>query len=292
MLRPPTVAGQFYPGTAEALKKQIISVFKSKLGPKKLPGKAGHNRIIAAVVPHAGYQYSGPAAAHFYKMLAESARPDVFVIIGTNHTGAGPSVSVYPSGDWDTPLGRASVDGHFVSSLVKNSNFAKEDESAHRYEHSVEVQLPFLQYLFGHIKFVPIVMRGLQVMQEAADLSNAIMKTAAEQKKKVVVIASSDFTHFGPSYMYTPFKSKYKENLYKLDKNMINAIEKLDEVSFLKHIVKTNATVCGYPAITTAIMFAKAMKLKKGKLLKYYTSGDVVKDYTNAVGYASIVFSD
>jgi AmmeMemoRadiSam system protein B len=208
------------------------------------------------------------------------------------HTGAGPSVSVFPAGDWDTPLGRASVDSEFVDGLLKHSSFCREDESAHRYEHSIEVQLPFLQFLFGHIKFVAIVMRGLQVLQESLDLARAIEATAKEQKKKVVVLASSDLTHYGPAYMYTPLKGKLKDVLKKIDSPVLKDIEHLKEIDFLKHIVRTNATICGYPAITAAILYAKLLKIKKGKLLKHYNSSEISKDKANAVDYASIIFSD
>lgn len=288
-MRQAVVAGSFYPLDSKALDRKIIACFKSKFGPKKLPGKATKNKVTVTVVPHAGYDYSGPCAAHVYKVLAESQKPDVIVIAGTNHSGMGPSVSVFASGDWQTPLGVVKVDADFANALIRGSAFARADEFGHKVEHSIEVQLPFLQHIYKEFKFVPIVMKGLHVFQETEDLANAIVNIAKSQNKNVLVIASSDFTHYGPAYNYMPFKSKAKEGVARLDKESISKIEKLDDVGFLKHVIKTNSTVCGYPAITLAILFAKKMGIKKIKLLKYYTSGDISKDYKNFVGYASMI---
>jgi hypothetical protein len=288
-MRQAVVAGTFYPLDSRALNKKIDECFKSKLGPGKLPGKQRKERMKVAIVPHAGYEFSGPCAAHVYKILAETEKPDVIVIAGTNHSGMGPSVSVFTNGDWQTPLGVAKVDTQFAEAMIKNSSFARQDEFGHKVEHSVEVQLPFLQHIYKDFKFVPIVMKGLHVLQETEDLANAISATAKQMKKHVLLIASSDFTHYGPGYNYIPFKSKAKEGVAKLDKDSIAKIEKLDEVGFLKHVVKTNTTICGYPAVTLAINFAKKIGLKKIKLLKYYTSGNVNNDYKNFVGYVSMI---
>jgi AmmeMemoRadiSam system protein B len=291
-MREAVAAGSFYPLDSNAIEKKIISCFKSKLGPKKLPGKAKKERFTVAVVPHAGYDYSGPCASHVYKKLAESQKPDVIVIVGTNHSGMGPSVSVFTKGDWQTPIGIAKVDAEFAALMIKGSKFAREDEFGHKVEHSIEVQLPFLQHIYKDFKFVPIVLKGLHVFQETEDLADAIISTAKMLKKHVLVIASSDLTHYGPGYNYTPFKGSekhVKEQVKKMDEVSISKIEKLDEVGFLKHIIKTNSTVCGYPAITLAITFAKKKGLKKMNLLKYYTSGEISGDFENFVGYASMI---
>ena len=123
MIREPAFAGQFYEANPQKLRAQIEICFKGKLGPKLLPGKQG-NPVVAAIIPHAGYTYSGQCAAHAYKAIAESAKPDTIVIICPSHTGMGPSVSVYPEGKWKTPLGEISVDSEFVEHLLKNSKKA------------------------------------------------------------------------------------------------------------------------------------------------------------------------
>lgn len=292
MIREPAVAGQFYESDPNKLKDKIKKCFLGKLGPKKLPGKI-NKKLNAAIVPHAGYDYSGQCAAHAYQAIAEAEKPDTIVILGPSHTGMGSSVAVYPEGEWKTPLGNVPVDSEFVEHLLKHSNFASADEIAHRNEHSIEVQLPFLQYTFKDFKIVPITMKGIKILQEANDLVEAILTAGYELKRKVLVIASSDFTHYGTSYSYAPFKgtpAQIKSNVAELDKKAIKFIENLKEVELLKHIVKNNATICGYAPITVAIIFARSMKSKSGKLLKYYSSADITKDSRNFVGYASIIF--
>lgn len=293
MIREPAVAGKFYEDTEKKLKEQIKKCFKHKLGPKKLPGKPGKKKVVAVVVPHAGYSYSGPCAAHAYKAIAEAQQPETFVIIGPNHHGIGSSVAVYPEGEWITPLGKVEVDSQLATAVLENTTYASADPIAHKYEHSIEVQLPFLQFVSKKFKILPVCMKGLRVLKEANDLIGAILNAAYKLNRKIIIIASSDFTHYGPSYMYTPFKgtkTQIKSKVEQMDKKAISYIEKIKEVDFLKHVIKNNATICGYASITSAIIYARSMKIKKGKLLKFYTSGDITKDYTNTVSYASIIF--
>jgi AmmeMemoRadiSam system protein B len=289
MIREPAFAGQFYEANPQRLRAQIEICFKGKLGPKSIPGKQ-KGSVIAAIIPHAGYTYSGQAAAHAYKAIAESEKPDTVIIICPSHTGMGPSVSVYPEGTWKTPLGEVSVDSEFVKVMLGHSKRASADEIAHRSEHAVEVHLPFLQYIFKDFKIVPICMKGIKVLEESNDLVSAILNAAYELRRKVLVIASSDFTHYGESYMYTPYKATQLKKVEALDKKAISCIEKFKEVDFLKHIVQNNATICGYAPITAAIIFARSMKSKSARLLKYYTSADITNDKNNFVAYASIVF--
>jgi hypothetical protein len=164
----------------------------------------------------------------------------------------------------------------------------KENEEAHRSEHSIEVQLPFLQFVSPNndIKILPIIISN--------DLSydiiaKQVVKTIWESKKKVVLIASSDFTHYGINYGYFPFRNDVKGNMYELDKKAIRFIEKLDAYRFLDYINESGATICGNRPIATLIEICKLLGAKKANLLKYYTSGDVINDYSSAVGYASIV---
>ncbi len=291
MIRKSIVAGQFYEKTKEKLIEQIKHCFLSEFGPKSLPKKNSKN-YFAAIVPHAGYIYSGPAAAHVYKEIGEIKEVDTFVIIGTNHSGLGPSISVYPEGEWQTPTGNIQVDEEFSKEIVKNSNLAGFDTQAHTYEHSIEVQLPFLQFLFNNIKIVPIVFRGDEILEEAKDLTDSIEKAAKRLGRKIFVIASSDFTHYGRAYNYIPFfgsNEEIKKRIYELDKKAINEILNLHEMKFLRYVHQTSATICGFAPILATIFYAKKY-VKKGKLLKYYCSGDISGDYENCVGYASIIF--
>lgn len=291
MERHPVVSGQFYDKNPEKLMERIKWCFLSDFGPKSLP-KRGSKNYFAAIVPHAGYIYSGPAAAHVYKEIGEMKKIDTFVIIGTNHSGLGPSISIFPEGVWKTPLGDVMVDYELSSEIVTNSKLAEFDTRAHAYEHSVEVQLPFLQFLFENVKIVPIVFRGDEILEEAKDLADSIEKAAKNLGRKIFVIASSDFTHYGKAYNYLPFfgsNDEIKKKIYELDSNAIKEITQLHEMKFLRYVHRTGATICGFAPIIATIFYAKK-HVKGGKLLKHYCSGDISGDYENCVGYASIIF--
>lgn len=288
MIRKPVVAGQFYAESFQDLDKEIISCFNSKFGPGDLPVRRGKKRLFGIISPHAGYQYSGPGAAWAFKEVAESKFPSVFVIIGPDHSGYGNQVSTMLS-DWATPFGVIKVDKGFCRELIHKCAFVEENVSSHTYEHSLEVQLPFLQFVnkdkLKTLKFVPLVMSDFNY-----DTCKVLGQTIAKVDEKACVIASSDFTHYGPSYGYVPFVHNVKEGLYSLDGEAIEFIKKLDAKGFLDYKNKKRATICGTGPIVACIEAVKALGAKKGNLLNYYTSGDVIGDYTNAVGYAAVSF--
>lgn len=290
MTRKPIVAGMFYEDSFDELDRQINSCFTHKLGPGALPVKRTDKRIIGIIAPHAGYPFSGPCQAWAYKEIAESAFPDLFVILGTNHRGFGKAATLLE--DFETPLGIVKTDVEFAKKLIKNSSFnIVENKELHAGEHSIEVQLPFLQFAnkdnLNNIRIVPLIMGSEANYKKAAE---TVIRTANEEKKRIIIIASSDFTHYGFSYGFVPFQTNVKENLYKLDKEAIKLVEKLDAAAFLDYIKETEATICGSNAVAAAVETAKMMRAKEARLLQYYTSGDIVNEYRNAVGYASIVF--
>ena len=278
--RKPVVAGQFYLANTEELKDQIKSCFLSEFGPGKLPEKDRTKKIVGAIAPHAGYQFSGPGAAFTYKEIAETKIPDTYLLLGPNHMGYHSSISVE---DWETPLGTAKNDSEFGKTLAKNSKL-EINEKAHSTEHSIEVQIPFLQFTAKEFKISPVMISHDLSYQEIAE---AIRKTAEQLKRNIIVIASSDFTHYGPDYGYEPFKTNVKKNLYELDKGAIELIKKLSTEKYLDYVAEKQATICGQLPIAVLM---DSVKPKKAELLKYYTSGDILGDYTNAVGYASIIF--
>jgi len=278
-IRKPAQAGAFYSGAASSLKKEIEECFKHKLGPGRLPqtrqdALAG---IVALVCPHAGYMYSGPVAATAYSELAGHGRPDRIVIIGPNHTGMGSGVSLMSEGRWATPLGEVQIDSAMASSILENAPIIDLDEKAHLYEHSIEVQLPFLQYLYGDtFTFVPICMM-IQDMQTGREVGEAIAKVAAESGS--LVIASSDMTHYEPH-----------EIASKKDMKAIKAIEKLDELMLDEAVTSESISICGVGPVIAAMTYAKKRGSKSARLLSYRTSGDVSGDYSSVVGYAAISF--
>ncbi len=284
MIREPIVAGMFYEDDFNELDKQINDCFTHKFGPGDLPIKKREKQILGIIAPHAGYVYSGACAAWSFKEIAESKFPDLFIVIGLSHSGFGSCVSLQ---DWKTPFGVVKNDKEFTKALTENSKL-KINEEAHAQEHSLEVQLPFLQFVnkdyLSKIRFTPIIASPDLHYKEIAE---NIKKKIGD--KKVCVIASSDFTHYGINYGYMPFSRNVKENLYRLDKEAIKFIEKINPQGFLQYINETGATICGQYPIAVMLELCKLLNASKASLLQYYTSGDIINDYGSAVGYGAIV---
>ncbi len=273
--RRPAVSGMFYAGTAEALIEQIEWCYKHELGPGVVPrvNSQGPREILGIVAPHAGYYYSGPVAAHGYKELADDGIPDCAVIIGPNHTGHGYPVSVWAGPVWHTPLGEVEVDEAFARRLV--GDVVEADETAHTHEHSVEVQLPWLQHLYTSIKTVPIAMLAQDI-----ETARAVGKSIAQPEGNPIMIASSDFTHYEPHPV-----------AMEKDAALIQAIVDLDEKELYARCEQLNCTMCGYGPVASVIVAAKERKATKASLLKYATSGDTSGDFSRVVGYGCIVIT-
>ena len=276
-IRPPAVAGMFYNLNPEMLRKQIKSCFEHKLGPKKIK----EEELISAIVPHAGYVYSGPVAAWSYSRMKKAN----YIILGPNHTGIGSKFGVMKEGIWKTPLGSAKIEERVAKDLIDNCPLLEYDVLAHESEHSIEVQLPFLQYRFeDNFKFIPICVLNefpsFDFLEECKIVAETIANVIKKQKEKWIIIASSDFSH------YIPYESAYS-----IDNYVIDAILRLDEKDFFSRLQEKNASVCGFGPIAIAMIAAKELGAKKGKLLKYATSGDVTFDKGAVVGYCSAIFT-
>jgi AmmeMemoRadiSam system protein B len=278
MIRRPYVAGLFYAGSRERLREQLEWCFSCEFGPGKLPEPPARplSVPVALVLPHAGYQYSGPVAAWGFAWLAERGRPEAAVIVGTNHTGRGGGVSLGPRGAWETPLGAVEIDTALAEAILKGSPLIEAGEAAFLGEHSVEVQLPFLQYLFGEIKFVPLVMLD-QRLEVAREVGRALAE--AVRARPVALIASSDFTHYEPH-----------ERAARQDRAAIERLLSLDLEGFYGAIRRYSISICGYGPIAAVVEAVSILGLGAGKLLKYATSGEVTGDRTAVVGYASLAF--
>lgn len=287
-IRKPIVADQFYEGDKEALNEQIKNCFLNKeFGPGILPEKDRNKDILGVISPHAGYAFSGSCAAHSFKEIGESKLPDLYLMLGLSHSGFKTSLS---DQDWETPLGVLRTHKEFINSLKENPNIEINNNS-HSQEHSIEVQLPFLQFvnkdIIDRIRIASIITSN---DIEYKDITESIKKTINKLKLKICIITSSDFTHYGFNYGYFPFNKDIKQRMYDLDKKAIEHIEKLQPDNFLKYIQETGATICGYYPIAVMLQLSKLLGADKAELLKYYTSGDVINDYSSAVGYASVVF--
>lgn len=272
MVRKAVFAGSFYPSDKAELENSVKSYIASaKVNTESVPN------AVAYVAPHAGYIYSGRTAGHTYKAISMNNIASTTVIIGPNHTGVGTRISVSME-DWETPLGEVKIDKEFAKQICSNSEIAAIDESAHASEHSIEVQLPFMQSIGIKEGFVFVCM-GDQSIDAAKDLANSILKTEAQLGKGCTIIASSDFNHYESADI-----GKGK------DMKLIRALETLDYKEFNNLVMDTDDSICGYGAITTAAIFAEQKGTRRCMLLDYSNSGFESNDFDSVVDYASLVF--
>ncbi len=294
-IRPPAAAGTFYEAERDELVKRIEWCFKHPLGPGGLPSKSPnlqHRGVPIVVVPHAGYIFSGPVAAHAYAELYKYHDPEVVILIGPNHYGVGAPVAIADEGVWSTPLGEVKVEQHVARELVRLCRSLEVDWYAFQREHSLEVQIPFLQYLYdAKFRIVPITL-----LYQEIDIAECIGKAVAEVMRRygpgrVVLVASSDWTHYEPH-----------EVAVRKDSKAIERVLSLDLRGFYNILREYSVSACGYGAVGAAIVAARELGVREVKLLKYATSGDVIKVQPElygdlallateeVVGYAAIAF--
>ncbi len=277
-LRKAAVAGQFYPSSKEALESAIRGCFLSPLGPGRSPPAeriaADH---VAVVSPHAGYEFSGPVAAHSFLHLSSFTDPDLVVVVAPNHYGVGSGVATFKEGEWETPLGRIRVDEGAAEAFVRDSEIAVSDPDAHRVEHSLEVQLPFVQYVFGpSVPFLPVSLL-FQDSETATAVGRSISRVV--KGRRAALVASSDLTHYEPA-----------ASARRKDARLIEGVERMDVSSFYSTIDRLAVTACGYGPIAAVMTASRLLGLRRGELLKYATSGDTTGDNNSVVGYASLRF--
>ncbi len=275
-IRRPAFAGAFYAADPSSLKQQITDSFNHNYGPGRLPSQTVDSNVTAIVAPHAGYIYSGPCAAQAYLRLAEQKTPETVIVIGPNHTGLGSSVSVMADGYWETPLGLVELDEEVANAIVSYSEIAELNSSAFIREHSLEVQLPFLQYIYPEFKLVPICMKR-QGLEASLDLGRAIHKAVEDD---VILIASSDLNHM---------ESKKISN--QKDQFVLDAIKQMDEVLLQEVVKRQHISMCGYGPVSATITASKLGGAKSADIISYYTSGDIIGDNHAVVGYTSAIIS-
>jgi len=265
MIRKPVVAGQFYPGSPEQLKGMIGEMVDERV--EKV-------EVIGLVSPHAGYVYSGPVAG---AVISRIKFKDTFVILGPNHTGMGKLFSIMTEGTWKTPLGEVEIDSELGEHILAASSHLEEDYVAHQYEHSIEVQIPFLQYFKPDIKIVPIVFSHF-TGAAYKEIGKGIARVIKGLGREAVIIASSDMTHYEP-----------QEAARRKDAQAIEAIVDLDEDKLLKRVEGMGISMCGYAPAVSLISAARELGARGAELVKYQTSGDTSGDYSSVVGYAGII---
>ncbi len=267
MVRNAVVAGQFYSGARDSLLKEVASL---------VDRKAATEDAIAAVSPHAGYMYSGRVAG---KVISAIKPKSIYIIMGPNHTGMGEKFGLSADESWRTPLGEIRINDELRAAIKKNSRFIKYDDISHLQEHSIEVQLPFLQYLQKDFTFVPIV-----ISYDELDTYRTIGKEIAQAvrqlklERAVTIIASSDMTHY-----------ESQEEAKRKDSVAIDAVLKLDEEKLVNSVTQLGITMCGYGPAAIMIVAAKELGARNARLIDYQTSGDATGDYSSVVGYAGIV---
>lgn len=277
--------GPWYPASPEELRQVLDGLF-SKATLKPVTGE-----IKGLVGPHAGYAYSGQCAANGYKQLENHGEIERVIIMGVSHRGAFYGAAV---GDFkydSTPLGLIPIDTEITSKLAKEKFFRKDNEIMQN-EHSIEAHLPFLQYIMEKnknkgYKIVPILFGYL----EPKDVERVAQILKKFVNDGTLIIASSDFTHYGSAYGYAPFKTKIKENLTALDNGMFDLIKKMDMDGYWKYREKTGITMCGFIPVGVLMSILKdTQSANKVELVDYYKSGDSGNDYTFSVSYGAFVF--
>jgi AmmeMemoRadiSam system protein B len=265
MIRQPAVAGRFYPGTAAELAGEIREFTDPE---------ARKSAVIGAVIPHAGYMYSGHVAGAVYSRIKISDR---LIVLCPNHTGFGPPLSIMKSGSWVTPLGTIEIDEEISAALIAADPGLRDDIAAHRYEHAIEVQLPFLQLFAGATcRFVPITV-GTGDWDDLENLGNAIAHVIRTVAPGTEIIASSDMNHY-ESDDITRVK----------DRKAIDKILQLDARGLYEVIHRERISMCGFGPTTSMLVAARQLGASRAELVKYATSGDVSGDFGHVVGYAGI----
>jgi len=267
VIREPAVAGQFYPGSKNALLREVESLIDSK---------AKKADAIGVVSPHAGYVYSGSVAG---SVLSSIMSKGTYVVMGPNHTGLGERFGLDTSRSWRTPLGEVAINRPLAGAIQKHSRLIMDDSLSHAHEHSIEVQLPFLQVLQEAFTFVPIVI-SYATLDAYREIGAAIAKGIKDLglQKDATIIASSDMTHYEPH-----------ETAKKKDAFAIEAVLALDEKRLVEEVSARDITMCGFAPTAIMITAAKALGAKSARLVRYQTSGDTSGDYSSVVGYAGII---
>ena len=265
MIRKAVVAGQFYPGGKAALAGQVSSLMKAVQAKQE---------AIAAVCPHAGYIYSGQVAGAVYARLDI---PKLVVILCPNHTGRGRAAAIMREGAWETPLGQVPINTPLANRIKEEAGLVEDDALAHLGEHSLEVQLPFLQQVRPDVEMVPLCLSHLNY-PACQELGAALARAILAGKERVLLIASTDMTHYESQHA-----ARQKDNL------AIEKILALDAAGLHHTVISRSISMCGYVPTTVVLAAAKELGAKKAELVLYRTSGDVSGELDQVVGYAGII---
>ena len=258
----------FYEATPARLRAQVDECFAAA------PPTDRTETFIGAVVPHAGLMYSGHVAAAFY---SQADLPRRLIILCPNHTGAGHFAAINSQGAWRTPFGDVPIDSALAAALMAKTRLLRDDSAAHAREHSLEVQLPFLQSRLEEFSFVPICL-GAPRYEVCEEIGTAIADAVAEADEPVGILASSDLNHY-----------EDQDTTLRKDGLVIDAVVARDPLALWRVVDEADVSMCGYIPTTTMLIAANRLGARDARLLRHATSGDVNRDYRRVVGYASIV---
>lgn len=295
MIREPAVAGMFYPGKQEQCRRELCGcVERAAQAAAQSDPAAGLGRIIGGIVPHAGWVCSGAVAARAFSLIAKGPHPAVVVLFGAVHVGHGARASIFASGAWETPLGLVEVEARLAERICGQTNLLEAAAHAHDGEHSIEVQLPFIKHLLPEAKIVPIM---APPTDKAGPLGTAVGRACKTYGVEAVFIGSTDLTHYGPGYGFTPQGLGEKglswaKNVN--DRRMIELIVGMREDQVVEE-AQANQNACGAGAIAAAIGACKAYGGRRATLIEHTTSHEVLRGMSDepmrdAVGYAAIIF--
>ncbi|RMH07317.1 MAG: AmmeMemoRadiSam system protein B [Nitrospirae bacterium] len=274
---PRTVAGSFYPASPEVLRRELMKLLD--LDSPKEP-------VRAAIVPHAGYMYSGSVAGAVFSRMV---MPEVVLVMGPDHWGWGDGASIMVEGTWETPLGRIAIETDLAQNILARSRTLRATSQGQTGEHSIEVQLPFLQALEQPFRLVPIYFHA-QTYTVCQDVGQAVAEAIRESSQTVVVVASTDFTHCGRVYRQLPPPGLTAHAFAReQDRKAIEAILTLNPRNLYDTVKREQISMCGVGPATAALVVANYMDAREATLLAYKTSAEVTQDEDTAVGYAGIV---
>lgn len=270
MFRNPAVAGSFYPSNPQELMESIKNCVDEK---------AVRERVKGIVSPHAGYIYSGKVAGAVYSKIE---LPDTFIILGPNHSGWGSEYSLMKDGMWKMPFDDVQVDSELAIEILSGSRVLDDDANAHQGEHSIEVQIPFMQYYSKDFQIVPIAMRHYipddRYLKACEDIAHSIADAVKSTRRNAVIVASTDFTHY-----------ESQNSAERKDKAVLEKVLELNPKRMFQKIIELDVSMCGYGPVAVMLQAAKELGARGADLVQYMTSGDVTGDRSQVVGYAGVL---
>lgn len=269
MKRTPSVAHQFYPGDAATLDRTLANLIPRVSESQK-------KKAIAVISPHAGYVYSGAVAGETF---AQVHVPKNIVLLGPNHHGRGARVALMSEGSWQMPSGDVPINTELAQNILRHSSAVTDDELAHRYEHSLEVQVPFMQRLQPGLTLAPIVVSHISYL-DCAEVGRAIGRAITDYGRSTLIVASTDMTHY-----------ESREAASRKDRLALSHIESLDPEGLYNTVLDNRISMCGIMPTTIALVAAIELGARRADLVRYTDSGEISGDTHQVVGYAGFVIS-